>query len=179
MRQTLTSNQEYADVESRVLRLATGVVMTRPTIKLADRSDYPGIAEIAARHRRSGADYYQAPLPDDPREIEETESQIFLVAKLDGRSVGYLWLHSDGSLQSNDDHAQPIIVVDPDYTRKGIGSSLLERAIDISSTKTKIGQLRANIKRGNSAAEKMCAKAGFVMRHQGDRGSMWALNIEH
>lgn len=85
-------------------------------------------------------------------ELENTNSK-YIVAKIDGRIVGFagIWFSVDDAHITN-------IVVQKSERNKGIGSSLLERIIELAKEKASL-TLEVNTK--NIPAQKLYLKYGF------------------
>ncbi|MCA1405606.1 GNAT family N-acetyltransferase [Ensifer sp. IC3342] len=89
-----------------------------------------------------------------------TESDMIIVAELDGRIVGLAGLHRH---QGRRQHAADLgMSVHDDYRRRGIGKALLDALIDAADRWLGISRLELTVFTDNEAAIGLYRQAGFV-----------------
>ena len=94
------------------------------------------------------------------RQTSKDESQFCLLAKMDGKTVGFLGIHRFGGSKP---HVGDVgIIVHPDYQRRGIGTRLLRAGIELASRK-RFKRLEADTLGENKCMRKTAEKAGFQL----------------
>lgn len=88
-------------------------------------------------------------------EIKNNRFARYIVAKADGRVVGYagMWIIIDEGHITN-------IAVHPEYRRMGIGSALMSRLIEIARAEG-VESMTLEVRKSNFAAQKLYQKYGF------------------
>jgi len=90
--------------------------------------------------------------------VPEDEDQLCLLARLDGKVVGFMGIHRFGELKS---HVGDVgIMVHSEYQRRGIGTKLLEAGIKLARLKG-FKRLEADTLATNIAMREAADKAGF------------------
>lgn len=92
---------------------------------------------------------------DFVKEMTENELAVYVVAKSEGKIIGYagMWHIVDEGHITN-------IAVLPEYRRYGVGSSLVQKLLDISEERNIVG-LTLEVRIGNTIAQKLYSKYGF------------------
>jgi len=92
--------------------------------------------------------------------IPKDENQLCLLAKSDGKVVGFLGIHRFSPPRN---HVGDVgIMVHPDHQRKGIGTKLLKAGIEIAKEKG-FKRLEADTLAANEAMRRTAEKAGFQL----------------
>jgi len=95
------------------------------------------------------------------RSLSRITGDEFLVAKLDGRVVGFAGIHRlEGEIGEMSHVGEVGIAVHPDFQKKGIGTELLRACIDLAKTR-RFERLEADILSHNEAMKQLLKKAGF------------------
>lgn len=91
-------------------------------------------------------------------EIENNKFARYIVAKVDGKAVGYagMWKVIDEGHITN-------IAVHPEFRHAGIGSLLMENLIGIAR-KEGITSMTLEVRKSNIAAQRLYFKYGFAIR---------------
>jgi ribosomal-protein-alanine N-acetyltransferase len=129
-------------------------MVARP--RLSPRIDAMGLGDLDAVQeieRRS----FRTPWPSHAyrTELETNRLATYLVARLDGRVVGYggMWLMVDEAHVTT-------FAVDPDYRRRRIGERLLLALLDLASTRN-AREATLEVRLSNLPARKLYEKYGF------------------
>lgn len=103
-------------------------------------------------------------------EVTNNKFARYIIAKLDGKTVGYagLWkVLNEGHITN--------VAVHPEYRRSGVGFMLVKGLIELS-IKENIDKLTLEVRRSNIAAQNLYAKFGFKV--EGFRKEYYADNKE-
>jgi len=93
--------------------------------------------------------------------LSKVTGDEFLVAKLDGRVVGFIGIHRlEGEIGEMSHVGEVGIAVHPDFQKRGIGTKLLSACIDFAKTR-RFERLEADILSHNEAMKRLLKKAGF------------------
>lgn len=97
------------------------------------------------------------------RSLSRVTGDEFLVAKLDGRVVGFAGIHRlEGEIGEMSHVGEIGIAVHPDFQRKGIGTKLLKSSMDLAKTR-RFKRLEADILAHNKAMRRLVEKMGFQL----------------
>lgn len=95
--------------------------------------------------------------------LDRISGNEFLVAKLDGRVVGFTTIHRiEGEIGEMSHVGEMSIDVHPDFQRRGIGTELLRSSVNLAKTR-RFERLEADILANNQAAQNLVKKAGFEL----------------
>lgn len=137
-----------------------------PTFRLADESDLACLIPLCERYHvfeelSISASHRERAL----RELLQNRTfGVVLICRLSSRAVGYIALCFGYSIELNGREAfVDELFVDEEYRGRGIGSLLLDTAIDFLQ-ENKIAALHLEVARENSAAIELYGKRGFVPR---------------
>jgi predicted N-acetyltransferase YhbS len=103
------------------------------TIRTATDNDAENIEHIICEWARTGKRRERA---ESIREAVERDGHQIIVAELEGRIIGVLHLtvYPDVMLGGQNSHVV-FLLVDKDHSRKGVGSKLLEKAVETAREK--------------------------------------------
>ena len=94
------------------------------------------------------------------QKLPNDKDQIFLVGKLDGRTIGFLGIHRKSKRMK---HVGVVgIIVHPDYWRRGFGTKLLKAGIECAKREGFV-RLEADILAKNDAMRRIAEKHGFKL----------------
>ncbi|MDK1384098.1 GNAT family N-acetyltransferase [Sinorhizobium sp. 8-89] len=132
-------------------------------IRAASVSDWEAIAALRDQPGvRAGTLRLPFAPPEQTRKWLEnlTESDMLIVAELDGRIVGLAGLHRHSGRRQ---HAADLgMSVHDDYRRRGIGKALLDALIDAADRWLGISRIELTVFTDNEAAIALYRQAGFV-----------------
>lgn len=95
--------------------------------------------------------------------LDRISGNEFLVAKLDGRVVGFTTIHRiEGEIGEMSHVGEISIAVHPDFQPRGIGTELLKSAVNLAKTR-RFERLEAEILVGNKASIALFTKSGFKL----------------
>ena len=94
-----------------------------------------------------------------PRLAKPPQGSHIVAAELDGRVVGQAWLSTQRGRCSH--VGQPGIMVHDDYTRRGIGSGLMDAVLDLAENWLGLKRLELEVYTDNTAAIGLYRKFGF------------------
>lgn len=97
------------------------------------------------------------------KSLSRVTGDEFLVAKLDGRVVGFAGIHRLEGEAGEMSHVGEIgIAVHPSFQRKGIGTQLLKSCVDLAKTR-RFERLEADTLTHNKAMKRLLDKMGFKL----------------
>ncbi len=97
------------------------------------------------------------------RSLSRITGDEFLVAKLDGRVVGFAGIHRlEGEIGEMSHVGEIGIAVHPDFQSKGIGTELLRSCVNLAKSRN-FERLEADTQANNRAMRKLVEKHGFKL----------------
>ena len=138
--------------------------MKTVVIEKMTMADVPEIAEL-------DKECFAIPWSQNAFEAEmENVFACYLVAKADGRCIGYC-----GFWQAYDEGDITNVAVSPEFRRLGVGSMLIREMITMARQKKLVG-LNLEVRKSNTAAQKLYGKYGFCV--VGERKNYYSDNKE-
>jgi L-phenylalanine/L-methionine N-acetyltransferase len=132
-------------------------------IRAAELGDYEAVRDTMAQPRAQ-AMTLQLPLPSlemwKKRLAEAPDGDHALVAELDGKVVGNLGLHIEKRVRRRHTAAFGMAVHD-DFQRRGVGSALMEAALNLADNWLNITRLELEVYTDNEPAIALYQKHGF------------------
>jgi putative acetyltransferase len=135
------------------------------TVRHTEPSDYPAVHAIFASPQVIWGTL-QLPLPSAEqwrkRLAEPPEGMYSLVACADSEVVGQLGLHT--SIRPRRRHVADLgLAVRDDWQGKGVGSALMQAAVDLADRWLNIERLELNVYTDNEPAVRLYQKFGFAI----------------
>jgi len=94
--------------------------------------------------------------------LQESEDE-FLVARVDGRTVGFVGIHRlKGEIRDMKHVGEVGIMVHPDFQRRGIGTELLKACLNLAKRRG-FKRLEADTLANNKAMRRILEKVGFKL----------------
>ncbi len=136
------------------------------TIRRAEPSDYEAVARMMSSPRATWGTL-QLPFPSlemwHKRLAESPEGFQLLLACVDGEPVGNLGIHTNPNRPRRKHAAEIGMAVRDDWQGKGIGTALMQAAVDLCDKWLNIERLELEVYTDNEPAVRLYKKFGFVI----------------
>ncbi|HCT53309.1 MAG TPA: hypothetical protein DF712_12725 [Balneola sp.] len=141
-------------------------------MEVVTQKHHSAICKLIEDHSNHPPIFLNYHKPDKPQDIEPTENEFWLLKKLNSDVAAIIHVR-----KSNDGMGEFEIIVAPEFRSKGIASEFLSELIEYCNNKTSWNGLKAGVKKGNTASEKLLIKKGFNCVHKSHLGSDWKIEF--
>ncbi len=135
------------------------------SIRRAELSDYPAICQIYAGPQAVWGTL-QLPFPSTDswrKRLESAEGAYFLLACVEQDVVGQLGLHTLPNSPRRRHVGQLGMAVRDDWQGKGVGTALMQAAVDLADRWLNLRRLELEVYTDNEPAVRLYKKFGFVV----------------
>lgn len=125
--------------------------MEKPNITPADVGDLQEMLDIRNRHNSDHSKHWCIPYPTDNEDVSTKDGNVYFVAKLQNRMIGYMWMNSEDSFCIENNGVEVFLVVDRGYRGKRFSRKLLDHAVKKAKEKG-FERIFAQVKATNNEA---------------------------